>query len=145
MNNTIHLAASLQASADEVFDMYLDSRLHGEITGAPAKVSARAGADFSAFDGALTGKILQIVPKRLIVQSWRSSGWKAGDIDSTLVLTLWPEGRGKTRLELTQVNVPDGDFAGVSQGWEIYYWSPWRAYLENRREGRSRRVNSGRK
>jgi hypothetical protein len=27
------------------------------------------------------------------------------------------------------LNVPDEDFAGVSQGWEKYYWGPWRDYL----------------
>jgi hypothetical protein len=28
------------------------------------------------------------------------------------------------------VNVADHDFAGVSEGWEIYYWQPWREYLK---------------
>ena len=26
-------------------------------------------------------------------------------------------------------HVHDADFAGVSQGWEKYYWTPWRAFL----------------
>ena len=33
-------------------------------------------------------------------------------------------------IELVHVNVADHDFAGVSQGWEKYYWTPWRKYLE---------------
>ena len=33
------------------------------------------------------------------------------------------------RIELVHVNVPEHDFAGVSEGWHIYYWVPWRAYL----------------
>jgi hypothetical protein len=45
-----------------------------------------------------------------------------------LILTFWPQGYGG-RIELVHVNVADGDFAGVSQGWEKYYWSPWRQYL----------------
>jgi hypothetical protein len=36
-------------------------------------------------------------------------------------------------LLLTQVNVPDNDFAGVSHGWENFYWTPWRTYLEGRK------------
>jgi hypothetical protein len=28
------------------------------------------------------------------------------------------------------VNVADHDFAGVSQGWEKYYWTPWLEYLQ---------------
>ena len=90
---TIHLAASLPASPDELFDMYLDPELHAAITGAPVSIGAHAGAEFRAFDGALQGTILQVVPKRLIVQSWRASHWKTSDIDSTLILTFWPERR----------------------------------------------------
>jgi hypothetical protein len=45
-----------------------------------------------------------------------------------LVLTFLPERNGG-RIELVHVNVVDEDFAGVSHGWEKFYWSPWRAYL----------------
>lgn len=132
MPRTIHLAASLPASPNELFDMYLDPKLHAAITGAPVSIGSHTGAKFRAFDGGLQGTILQVVPKRLIVQSWRASHWKARDIDSTLILTFWPEGRG-ARIELVHVNVADSDFADVSEGWQIYYWAPWRKYLKERR------------
>ena len=69
-----------------------------------------------------------MVPNRLIVQSWRSTQFARRDLDSTLVLSFWPAGKGG-RIELSHVNVADGDFAGVSEGWAKYYWNPWRAYL----------------
>ena len=72
---------------------------------------------------------MHVVPKRLIVQSWRAAHWKPEDMDSTLILTFWPEGEG-VRIELVQVNVADHDFAGVSQGWEKYYWTSWLEYLQ---------------
>ena len=72
--------------------------------------------------------MLHVEPKRLIIQSWRSVNWPADAIDSTLTLSFWPEGDG-ARIELAHVNVPLVDFAGVSQGWEKYYWTPWREYL----------------
>jgi uncharacterized protein YndB with AHSA1/START domain len=139
MPRTIHLAAALPARPDELFDMYLDPDLHADITGGPVSIGTRAGTEFRAFDGALRGRILHVVPKRLIVQSWRAAHWKESDIDSTLILTFWPQGRG-ARIELVHVNVADHDFAGVSQGWELYYWAPWRVYLKQRkREGESKR------
>ena len=143
MPNTIHLAAELMAAPAAVFDMYLDARSHAAITGAPAIVAARAGAEFAAFDKALRGRILHLVPRRLIVQTWRASQWKSSDLDSTLILTLHPLGRAKTRIELVQVNVPDHDFAGVSQGWELYYWKPWREYLKTRHPARRTRARAG--
>ena len=128
MPRTIQLAASLPASPDRLFDMYLDPVEHAAFTGSAVTISDQPGAPFSAFDKVLTGTILQVVPKHLIVQSWRSPNWGPADGDSTLILTFWPETDGG-RIELVHVNVVDADFAGVSQGWEKYYWSPWRAYL----------------
>lgn len=128
MSRTIQLAASLPASPERLFDMYLDPVEHAAFTGSPVTIAAEPGARFGAFNDVLTGTILQVVPKRLIVQSWRSPQWAANDIDSTLILTFVPEGDG-ARIELTQVNVVEPDFAGVSQGWEKYYWTPWREYL----------------
>jgi len=128
MARTIQLAVDLPAAPGRLYDMYLDSAEHAAFTGAPVTIAPRAGAEFRAFDGVLTGTILQVVPKRLIVQSWRSPHWGPDDVDSTLILRFLTEGDAG-RIELTQVNVVDDDFAGVSQGWEKYYWTPWRAYL----------------
>ena len=91
-------------------------------------IAPRPGAPFRAFDGKLTGTILHIQPKRLIVQTWRSVNFPAAALDSVLVLSFWPQ-EGGGRIELVHVNVPEEDFAGVSTGWEKYYWTPWRATL----------------
>jgi uncharacterized protein YndB with AHSA1/START domain len=129
MARTIQLAALLPAPPERLFDMYLDHVEHAAFTGSPATISAQPGAPFSAFNGILSGMILQVVPKRLIVQSWRSPHWGENDIDSTLILTFVPDRDGGGRIELVHVNVVDDDFAGVSHGWEKFYWTPWRAYL----------------
>ena len=129
MPRTIQIAAQLPESPDRLFDMYLDPVLHAAFTGAPVTIAPNVGAEFLAFDGALSGRILHLVPKRLIVQAWRANHWSPEDLDSTLVLTFWPD-EGGACIELVQVNVADHDFAGVSEGWEKYYWTPWRKYLE---------------
>jgi uncharacterized protein YndB with AHSA1/START domain len=128
MSRNVILAASLPAAPERLFDMYLDARTHAAFTGAPANIEPRAGAAFSAFDGILSGTILHVEPKRLIVQTWRSANGPAEVVDSVLVLTFLPQGNG-SRMELVHVNVPDDDFAGVSQGWEKFYGTPWRAHL----------------
>jgi activator of HSP90 ATPase len=108
--------------------MYLDPQAHAAFTGAPVTIGVQAGAAFKAFDGMISGSVLHVEPKRLIVQKWRSANWPAASLDSVLVLTFVPE-PGGTRIELVHVNVPEEDFSGVSHGWEKYYWTPWRAYL----------------
>ncbi len=128
MPKNVILAASLPASPDRLYDMYLDPQAHAAFTGAPVTVGSEAGAPFSAFNGMIFGTILHVEPKRLIVQRWRSINFPADSVDSVLVLTFVPE-EGGARIELVHVNVPEVDFAGVSHGWEKYYWTPWRAYL----------------
>ena len=128
MPRTIVIAASLPASPDKLFDMYLDAAEHAEFTGLPVTIEPHAGGAFRAFDGMLSGKILHIEPKTLIVQTWRSGNWPLTAMDSVLTLSFWPAQDG-ARIELVHVNVPEEDFAGVSQGWEKYYWTPWHDYL----------------
>ena len=128
MARSIIMAVSLPAPSDRLFDTYLDPAAHAAITGFPVTIAPRPGAPFRAFDGKLTGTVLHIQPKRLIVQSWRSVNFPAAALDSVLVLSFWPQ-EGGGRIELVHVNVPEEDFAGVSTGWEKYYWNPWRAAL----------------
>jgi uncharacterized protein YndB with AHSA1/START domain len=128
MHRIIQQTVILPGPAERLFDMYLDPEIHGDITGAPASISMETGSEFRAFKDMIFGKILHAVPKRLIVQAWRAAHWKPEDLDSTLILTFWPEG-GNGRIELVHVNVPDHDYNGVNEGWEKYYWKPWRDYL----------------
>jgi len=132
MPKTFQQRVTLPAPAAELYRMYLDPKRHAAITGSPVKIGARPGSPFRAFNGALSGKVLYTQPGRMIVQTWRSTGFGTGDIDSTLILTFWPRGRSG-RIELVHANVADRDVRGVTKGWKTYYWAPWRAYLAGRR------------
>jgi uncharacterized protein YndB with AHSA1/START domain len=70
---TIRQTATFRASPEALFDTYLSSRKHSAATGAPAVMSRKVGGRFRAHGGHLRGRNLAIVPKRLIVQSWRGS------------------------------------------------------------------------
>ena len=132
MSNTITLAVDLPAQPGRLYDMYLNPKLHAAFTGARVTIAAKSGARFEAFGGAISGTVLQVIPKRLIVQSWRSTNFGKRDVDSTLILRFLPNGKGG-RIELTHVNVAERDFGGVSDGWAKYYFVPWRAYLERKK------------
>ncbi len=128
MSNIIRQTVVLPASAETLCDMYLDPSKHQAITGASVDIGDEKGAKFKAFDGALTGMTLEVIKPRLIIQSWRSKEFKTEDPDSTLILSFTPEGDAG-RIDLIHLDVPDHDYDGVTQGWENYYWAPWREYL----------------
>ena len=131
MTEAIQQSVEFNTPPATLFEMYVDSRKHSKATGAPAKVSRKAGAVFTAFAGALRGKNLLIVPNKMIVQAWRSSAFKKSDADSILILTFSKTPSG-ARVDLVHANVPEQDHQGVTEGWKKYYWDPWRAYLLNR-------------
>ncbi len=71
---------------------------------------------------------LRLQTEALVVQAWRSTNFGEDDADSTLVLSFSDDDDGG-RIDLVQIGVADRDYDGVRDGWEKYYWTPWRAYL----------------
>jgi activator of HSP90 ATPase len=132
MAKTIQQTVRFTASPDELFDIYMDSKKHAAAVDSTASISRRVGGTFSVFDGYIKGKTLLIVPKRLIVQSWRGSDWKAGEPDSILVLTF-SRATGGGQIDLVHANIPDREARGINAGWRAYYWTPWRAHLARTR------------
>jgi len=128
MTEAIQQSVDFDASPEVLYEIYMDSRKHTQATGGPAKLGRRAGAAFTAFGGTLRGKNLLIVPKKMIVQSWRAKSWKKTDPDSILILTFSKTKFGG-RVDLVHANVPEHDHKGVTEGWETHYWKPWRVYL----------------
>jgi activator of HSP90 ATPase len=128
MRSIVQQSVILPAPAQTLYSMYLDAAIHAEITGAPVTIDAKAGSPFRAFEGSLSGSMLTVVPSTLIVQSWRSTHFNDGDPDSTLILTFTPHGEDG-KIDLVHLDVPEQDYQGVINGWETYYWTPWRGYL----------------
>jgi activator of HSP90 ATPase len=128
MRSVIRDSVVLPAPAEILYATYLDPVKHGEMTGALVTIGAEPGSPFSAFGGSLTGTTLVTIPSRLVVQSWRSTNFGPDDPDSTLIFTFVPEG-SNGRIDLVHLDVPEVDYQGVTEGWEKYYWTPWRCYL----------------
>jgi activator of HSP90 ATPase len=132
MRSIIRQSVVLPATANALFEMYLDPAVHGTFTGFPVTIAERAGAEFRAFNGQLSGTILAAVRPRLIVQSWRSTKFADDDPDSTLILLFSPDESDKHcgRIDLLHLDVPEHDYQDVIAGWQKYYWTPWRTYLQ---------------
>ena len=115
------------ASPQFVYDTWLDSEGHAAITGAPATASTEVGGEFTAHDGYINGKNLELVPGKLICQSWKTQQFDASDSDSELEITLEPEGTG-TRLTLKHTKLT-GDGSHYKTGWVEHYFEPMEAHF----------------
>jgi len=112
----------------QLYELYMDSKKHSASTGALAKISSKEGGKFSAHDGYIEGRNLQLIKNKLIVQSWRASDWSKEDVNSTFIIHLVPKGKDVI-LHAIHANVPEKEAAGIDSGWYDYYWEPWKKYL----------------
>ena len=127
--------------ATALYDTYMDAKEHNAAVGVAAKIQNKEGTKFSAHENYVTGKNLQLIRHKLIVQTWRASDWSKSDLDSTFILAF--EQRGNDGIvNMTHANVPDKHVAGIRKGWDDYYWKPWKKYFAERRKKMSSIVRS---
>ena len=122
------LTTTLPASAREIYDTWLDSLAHSEMTGGRASMSDEIDAEVSAWDRYITGRNLELVPGERIVQSWRTTQFTDEHEDSIVTMTLEDVEDG-TLLTLVHSNVPDGQTSYEQGGWQEYYFEPMKEYF----------------
>jgi activator of HSP90 ATPase len=121
------------AGAQEIYDAWLSSSGHESITGGqPAQISAREGAEFTVWNGYITGRNLQLEPGRRIVQSWRTTKFTAADPDSQIEVVLQPA-PGGTKVTVNHTNVPDGHTSYRDGGWQRSYFEPMKEHFKRAR------------
>lgn len=126
------VSASIPASPDVVCAAWLDSRQHTAMTGGAARVNAKIGAPFTAWDGYITGTLLSLEPGRRILQAWRTTEFDAGDPDSRLEVLFKPTKDG-TRITIRHSRLPANGLQ-YRQGWIDAYYLPMRVYFAARRK-----------
>lgn len=128
MNKAIQQTISFENTTPrELFDIFIDSKKHGELLGAKVSMSAKEGARFSCFDGNVTGRNLLIVPGRMIVQSWKGNVWEQDDLDSILMLTF-SETKSGAQIYMVHANTPDQ----FIEKWNEFYWKPMKQFLKRK-------------
>ncbi len=111
-----------------VYSAWLDSAQHSGFTGGKAAINADVGANFTAWDGYITGKNIQLDLGRRIIQSWRTSEFPKGSPDSRLEIHFEPVFDG-TRVTILHSDIPEGQGEKYRAGWNDKYFQPMRAYF----------------
>ena len=132
MSEPIHKEVDFRASPQRVYDALLDAKKFSAFTGSTADIHNEAGGAFSCFDGIITGRNVELVPGRRIVQAWRVRFWPEG-VYSLVTFELQAQGSG-TRLAMKHVGFPDEMRAQLNGempegGWNRQYLDPLQKYL----------------
>ena len=123
----ITLEHIFNASPQTVYEAWLDSEKHSEMTGGECIYTKDT---YSAWDEYITGKNLQLIPFSYIKQAWRSTEFEASREDSILVLMFEDAPKGKCKLTLIHSNLTDDD-GQYKAGWENHYFTPMTEYFNN--------------
>jgi uncharacterized protein YndB with AHSA1/START domain len=129
------LTTTIPASPQEIYEAWLDSVLHSQMTGGEASMSDETGSEVSAWDGYITGRNIELVPGERIVQSWRTTQFTDEHEDSQITITLQAVEDG-TLLTLEHTNVPDMQRSYEQSGWQTHYFDPMKKYFANRKRPR---------
>jgi activator of HSP90 ATPase len=116
------------ATPDQVYHALLNPKRHAEFTGAGATGNSRVGGKFTAFDGYIFGRHLELDPPGRIVQEWSTKEWPSGSSPSRIEWTFIAKKSG-TRLSMVQSNVPATQAESYKKGWVDFYFDPMKKYF----------------
>ena len=126
------------ATPKRLFEAWLDSREHGDMTGGRATIDAAADGPVSLLDGAVLGRIVESEPNSLIVHELNTSEeWEAGSVTRVEVRLATGSNYGGignpqddgTTIILRHTGVDAGDTAFSPDWWEDRYFRPMDAYF----------------
>lgn len=128
MKESLKVSTTLPASPEKVYTAWLSSKEHSAFTGGSAKISNKVGGKFTAWDGYISGKNLELKPYKKIVQAWHTTDFNKTDEDSRLEIILEKIKTG-TKLTLIHTNIPKGQAKEYKQGWLDYYFTPMKEFF----------------
>ncbi len=121
----------IQASPEEVYKALTNVKIHSEFTGGKATGLARKGCKFTAWDGYIIGKYLELEQGKRMLMEWRTTEFPEEHPSSVLEFTFKEKGKG-TEIQLKQTGLPASQADSYKQGWIDYYWIPMKTYFETK-------------
>lgn len=82
-----------------------------------AVMSEVPGSEFSLWEGDITGRNIEFITNKKVVQEWYFGDQQEKSI---VTITISPDGENSL-VTVEQTNIPDEDFQEISEGWKEYY------------------------
>jgi activator of HSP90 ATPase len=112
---------------EKLFSAFMESKTISDATGYDTSFGKKAGDEFIAFNGGVTGKILHVIPNSMIVVSWRWLTRKKDYADTISVMVFSKHERG-TKLEISHINLPETEHPFITRD---SYIDPVKNFIES--------------
>ena len=86
-------------------------------TGYPALMSTEPDTEFSLWEGDITGKNLEFVLDKKVVQEW----YFGEQTQKSIVTIRIAADRENSQVTVEHTNIPDEEFDNIAEGWREYY------------------------
>jgi activator of HSP90 ATPase len=120
-----------KVSPKQVYEAYVDPKKHSEFTGSEATGKPVVGGKFTAWDGYISGKFLELEEGKRLVQEWTSTDFPEDALPSKLELTFREVPKG-TEIVMVHSNVPKDQEDETAEGWTEFYWEPLKQYFKKK-------------
>jgi activator of HSP90 ATPase len=87
-------------------------------SGYPAVMAEVPGSEFSLWEGDITGRNIEFIPDRKVVQEW----YFGEQEEKSIVTITIKSDRAGSLVTVEHTSIPDGDFEDIAEGWNEYYF-----------------------
>jgi uncharacterized protein YndB with AHSA1/START domain len=108
----------LSGKPEEVYNALTNPATIQLWSGEPAEMSTEPGSEFALWDDSISGKNLEFVPGKKIVQEW----YFGDQEEKSIVTIIIHDHKQGSSVELRQTNIPDDDYENIVAGWNINYF-----------------------
>ena len=124
----IHQVVAFKAPPKRIYEVLLDAEQFSKMTGGPGtEISREVGGAFSLFSSQIKGRQVDLVPGELVIQAWRSEGWKP-HLYSIARFALTEQG-SRTQLVFDHTGFRVGQAQHLASGWKDHDWVPLEKFL----------------
>ncbi len=114
---TLKKTFRINAEPSDIYSAITNSRTIELWSGYPAQMEAEPGSEFSLWEGDITGKNLEFVQDKKVVQEWYFGDQSEKSI---VTITILPD-RENSVVTVEHTNIPDEEFEAIAEGWREYY------------------------
>ena len=128
MTDSFTVSRVLPATPEQIYEAWLDTDEHSEMTGASATCDPKVGGMFTAWDGYIEGTNVELEPFKRIVQRWRTVEFPVEAPDSLLEIVL-EASNGGAIITINHSEIPEGQGGSYNVGWTDHYFEPMAAHF----------------
>jgi len=86
-------------------------------SGYPAEMTTEPGSEFSLWEGDITGRNIEFVQDKKLVQEWYFGEQSEKSI---VTISIFPD-KDNSSVTVEHTNIPDEEFDNIAEGWREYY------------------------